>query len=456
MIFSLALRADRSLRLAFVGAGGKSTALFKLARQLTSPVVITATTHLAIEQADWGADQHYLVRCTEDLLPILDQPIEKRILITGPLGEKNRTTGLSELCLNILHDWCDQQNIPILIEADGARRLPLKAPGDHEPPIPEWCSEVVYCCGLSGLGKPVSEENVFRAARFAELTHLSMGDVIGLENLYRFLENPLGGLKNIPFSSKKIVLFNQVDYVSQELKTELIESSSRLLNQYDQVLIGSLLDPKYTYEQEILDSQERFAGIVLAAGASERFGSPKQLLDWNGTPFIRVVVETAIQSGLNPVVVVTGASNTRVEEVLSGLPIKIAYNQSWQEGQASSIRVGITKALEDKVGSALFLLCDQPQVDVNTIKKIIEKHRVTRSDIVAATVNGQRANPVLFDANTFKDLLHLEGNQGGRALFTRYPYQTISSDNDLLLLDVDTTTDYQALINHWKRVMHDE
>ena len=83
------------------------------------------------------------------------------MLVTGPV-DGDRTTGLNANCISWLREVCRAHNLPLLIEADGSRQRPLKAPADMEPAIPEFIKTVVVVAGLPGLGKPLTEEFVHR------------------------------------------------------------------------------------------------------------------------------------------------------------------------------------------------------------------------------------------------------------------------------------------------------
>lgn len=99
------------------------------------------------------------------------------------------------------------------------------------------------------------------------------------------------------------------------------------------------------------------------------------------------------------------------------------------------------------MGAAIFLLVDQPQVTTSILRALLEKHAEGLYPVVAPMVIDQRANPVLFDRDTFQDLLQLEGDVGGRAVFHKYRVEYLPWHDDRLLLDVDTPEQYQRLIS---------
>jgi len=267
----------------------------------------------------------------------------------------------------------------------------------------------------------------------------------------RVLLHPAGGLKNIPEAARRVVLLNQAD--TPELKEQGRLLANRLLPAYHAALVASLKPGGLPTGVAVPDSlepgvhrvYEPVAGIVLAAGESRRYGTPKQLLSWQGEPFVRRVAQTALDSGLSPVVVVSGAYTPQIRQTLGNLPVILVHNPDWMEGQSSSVKAGL-RALPSETGAALFLLADQPQVPKDLVRSLLENHAGNLMPIVAPQVAGRRANPVLFDCITFPALMELEGDVGGRPLFSRYPTAWLPWDDPGLLLDVDTPEDYQRLL----------
>lgn len=467
MKLSNALRINNSQKVAFVGAGGKTSAIFILGQQLleniSAPpsVMISTTTHMGLFQAV-NADRHIILKNKQDLLSFHDNFPRGLIMVSGePDGdEKYRVAGIPQ---KDMLDLADRHHIPLLIEADGARMLPLKAPADHEPVIPYFVDTVVVLAGLSALGKPLSAEWVHRPERFAQLSGLAVGDIITPQALQQVLMHPQGGLKNIPPHSRRVVLFNQAD--SEELQSIAQKMADTLLDKYQAIIVGSFsqsiedeehresqdiflskIPDKANKAEEIFAVHERIAGVVLAGGEARRYGQPKQLLVWRGQPLVRRAVATALDAGLAPVIVVTGAIDMPIREALQGLPVQFIHNPKWQEGLSTSVKTGVS-ALPDYIGGAVFLLADQPRITPSLVRALVEMHATSLLPLTAPQVAGQRATPVLFDRGVFEELKRLTGDQGGRALFSRYPAAWVPWHDIGLTMDIDTPENFQQLLN---------
>ncbi len=408
--------------------------MFQLARELSLPVLLTTTTHIGAWQVPL-ADQHIVA---ESAVGLQELPLRGLIVVTGAPTLDDRFGPASPDSLLWLHDTARKRNLPLLIEADGSRQMPLKAPALHEPAIPDFADIVVVVAGLAALGKPLSDDIVHRPETFAALSGLRPGDPITPEAVTRVFMHPEGGLKNIPSHARRLALLNQGD--GAELQAQSRSMANRLLAGYDAVLVASL------QAGGVHAVHERAAGIVLAAGASRRLGRSKQVLDWHGVPFVRAVAQSALAAGLDPVVVVTGSEAAAVEAALAGLPVSMVHNKDWDSGQATSIRAGL-RSLPPSVGSAVFLLADQPQVTFDVIAALVDVHAARLVPIVAPLVMMERrANPVLFDRDTFPELMALEGDVGGRAIFSKYHVEYMPWHDERLLLDVDTEADYRRLV----------
>jgi molybdenum cofactor cytidylyltransferase len=191
---------------------------------------------------------------------------------------------------------------------------------------------------------------------------------------------------------------------------------------------------------------DQIAGVILAAGASMRMGQAKLLLPWRGKPIIQYAVNAALDSGLNPVLVITGKYHDEIVQALTNTRVTFVKNDAWLEGQSSSVRTGIEVLPQDTL-AVVFLLGDQPMIPTSAISLLV-KHYLgaqTRPLVLAPTVNGKRANPVLFDRAVFPDLKLLKGDEGARQIFTQFPPTLIEMDEPGLLLDIDSPDDYIKL-----------
>lgn len=431
-----AFRLRPAPRLALTGSGGKTSALFQLADEWDGPLLLTATTHLSVEQSR-RANRHWMVKDPREIVEReTDLLLPGSTLVTSAEIEDSRVKGASVEVLAALAEIADAYGLPLLVEADGSRMLPLKAPAEHEPVIPDWVDSVAVVAGLSALGQPLTAEWVHRPQRYAALANAPEGSPISTEMIARVLVSPMGGLKDIPAGARRISLLNQAD--SPEQMAAAAEIAGLLEAHYDAVVCAAL------QQQRVEAVYERAYAVILAAGKSERFGAPKVLLDWRGKPLVRRSAETALEAGLETIVV-TGEYDRQIRAALKDLPVQIRTNPRWAEGQSTSLQVGL-EAVE-KAGSVIFMLADQPYASSALLKSLLEVHRHTLAPVVAPRVNGRRANPVLFDRVTFTDLQNVRGDQGGRAVMEHWPVTYVDTHDSRLLVDIDTPDDYQRLLN---------
>ncbi len=434
--FTHIFKAQLPSVIAFCGAGGKTSALFQLARDHGQRCVVTTTTHFGAWHAD-EADQHVMI-CQPDDLALLDDCDGNVILVTGEKTSDNRLKHPTPDVLAALHEYCLAQQLLLLIEADGARGRAIKAPADHEPVIPDWVDMVIVSCGMTALAEQLNENRVHRPQIFAELTGLKAGEIISVERVARLLAHPMGGLKGLPRQASHVLLLNQADDALLQGKAGKL--AGHLMPHYDQVVIASLVNHK------IHAVYRDIGAVILAAGAASRYGSAKQLLAYHGKPFIRVVAEKALKAGLSPVNVVVGADAAQMEAALQGLPVTIVMNDAWQAGMSTSFKAGFA-ALPKKTFAAICLLADQPQIPLPLLDALKADYYESLAPIVAPLVDGFRANPVLFSRETFSAMQQISGDQGGRALFNHFPVRYITWLDADARLDVDDQAAYQRLID---------
>lgn len=189
--------------------------------------------------------------------------------------------------------------------------------------------------------------------------------------------------------------------------------------------------------------------ILLAAGDSRRLGSPKQLVQYEGTSLIKYVTVTALISEL-PTVVVLGASAEKVGDELNDLAVERVVNKDWKKGMGSSIGKGLTaiRSVHPELEAVILMLCDQPKVSPMTIHRLVDKYSQTGMPIVASHYDDTYGVPALFGYEMFGELLALDGKGGAKGLIEKYEDTLVTHVRaPEAKFDVDTQEDVEELQN---------
>jgi 4-nitrophenyl phosphatase len=188
------------------------------------------------------------------------------------------------------------------------------------------------------------------------------------------------------------------------------------------------------------------AAVVLAAGASTRFGRCKQLLDWKGKPLLVHTVDMALSAGLDPVIAVLGCQADETTAALGERPVQALMNWRWEDGMSTSVQTGLA-AVPPQAEAALFLQCDQPLIGAGLLQAIVARFEDTGAAIVHPTHAGRRSTPVLFARRLFPELSAVSGDEGGRSLIKGHPEDvaTVAVEDPRALVDVDTPEDYREI-----------
>ena len=186
--------------------------------------------------------------------------------------------------------------------------------------------------------------------------------------------------------------------------------------------------------------------VILAAGASTRMGTPKQLLLHQGRSLLRYTIDIVMASTCCPIAVVLGAYAEQIRLEVDP-PVHAVINPNWAEGMGSSIGVGIETLIDvsPDLEAAIILLCDQPFISIQLIHQLIEAYHTTGQPIVVSSYAGTLGVPALFHQRFFPDLLGLAAYQGAKHLIEKYLDETAGVPFSKGAIDIDTPEDYEQL-----------
>jgi probable selenium-dependent hydroxylase accessory protein YqeC len=239
---SLDLRAREVISL--VGAGGKTTLMFRLAKELhqAGKKVVTATTTKIMEPSPEETPCLFVHSDEEKLKQLALQHLDPfgHVTLAREKLESRKLKGISPDLVNLL--WYSPEIDMMIIEADGAAGRPAKAPREWEPVIPSHTTLVIGLLGVEGVGKELNEQNFFQAERISELTRTPMGGKMTCEGMALLMVHPQGIFKGTPQSSRRVAFINKVDVPEgmiwgREIGKEILEKESP---QIERVILGQL------------------------------------------------------------------------------------------------------------------------------------------------------------------------------------------------------------------------
>ncbi len=422
MNLSRALRLSPKSLVALTGGGGKTTLMFRLADELVAAgqrVVTTMTTKIFVSQMA-RAPICLVLHGESALLAQLPEALSEHghaLVAGGTVVEEDKAAGVAPEFVDRLaaHPAVDA----VIVEADGSRRRPFKAPAAHEPVLPARATVVVPVVGLDVVGRPLTADAVHRPELVAALTGAALGDPVTPELIAAVLAHPAGGAKGVPPAARLIPFLNKAEDAASLAAARRI---ARLLLAHpivDSVIIGAAeaADP-------VREVWGRVAAVVLAAGQGRRFGALKQLLPWRGVPLVAHVADQALACpDIARVIVTVGAGAEQTRDALGSRCVDVVTVPDWAAGQSRSVQAGLRAAgfvvsaqPNGAVSAVLFLLADQPGVSPDLLSALIERHRATLAPVVAPRYREQRGNPVLFDRVTFGEFARLSGDIGARPI----------------------------------------
>ncbi len=192
--------------------------------------------------------------------------------------------------------------------------------------------------------------------------------------------------------------------------------------------------------------RKQTAGVILAAGMSQRFGQPKQLSRLENKYLLEWVLDTALASRLAKVVLVLGNEHEKILQALgvkTNLPrLQTVINPRYSEGQSRSLQAGL-KMVHQVFYSVMFLLGDQPRLQSGTIDYLLTRFWNSEKNICVPVYRGVRGNPTIFSRAMYCKLMTVQGDFGARNIISENPERVLSVelDDPAEFTDIDTPAD---------------
>jgi probable selenium-dependent hydroxylase accessory protein YqeC len=227
-----------------VGAGGKTTLMFRLAQELSrsGKKVITTTTTKILEPLPQETECLFIDPDEEKIKDFVRRELERYRHVTVAL-ERLESMKLKGISPNLVKElWSFREVDAIIIEADGAAGRPVKAPRENEPVIPPSTTLIVAILGVDGVGKKLDDENVFQSEKVSKMTGIPVGESVTDEAMAALMTHPEGIFKGAPLSSRVAALLNKVDIPDGVAKAKSI--AQKILDKghqkIERVVLGQL------------------------------------------------------------------------------------------------------------------------------------------------------------------------------------------------------------------------
>jgi molybdenum cofactor cytidylyltransferase len=422
-----------------IGAGGKTSTMVALGYELAEMgwrVLATTTTRIGQNQLDFFPQIAPYKTNTHKLSNLLN---EHRFVFLYDEVRSGKVYGSPSEWIPMLLDSTDSD--VLLVEADGARGLPLKAPFSHEPVIPTETSLVIPVASMSALGQPLDDEHVYNAKAIIERYGFIEGSRVKSPWLAQVVRDEELGLRGVPPKARVIALLNGTPangYIRgrARLTARLILREPRLQG----VALGSVRasDPVYEVQRNV-------GAVVLAAGKSSRMGQMKVLMPWGRKPIVEHIIEQLVLAHVDPICVVTGHQAKEVAACAARAGAESVFNVDYASGEMlSSLKMGL-KAMPANVSAVLVVLGDQPRIQPKTVTQVMSAYAEGAGEIIAPSFQMRRGHPILIDRRYWAEILALPDGAAPRDVINAHAENTfyVNVDNDSILADVDTPQDYQ-------------
>ena len=193
-----------------------------------------------------------------------------------------------------------------------------------------------------------------------------------------------------------------------------------------------------------MSSLPRLSVVILAAGASQRLGQPKQLVQYRGKSLIQRAIQSAESLSPHEILVITGADSQAVQAEVEHTNAGCVYNPDWSNGMGTSIAKG-AQSVDDKSQGVMVLLCDQWRILPEDLQLLVEKWCSAPGQIICSATKDRCGPPVIFPASCLTELSALTGSHGAHSIIDRHRDLVSRVTIKNAAFDLDTPLQLKAL-----------
>lgn len=440
--------AENKAVVSFYGGGGKTSLMYSLAaeiiQKLESSVLITTTTKIMPPK------DHSLVLAdsfAEAKAKVLECFKRGKGVVLGRylLPESGKVEGIPTQWIDDFYSSSIAD--AILVEADGAARKPAKGFAPYEPVIPACTTALAPVLGMDCLDKPLTDEYFHRLKELSDIVGKRAGqtfDILALKELLNYMIY-LG--RNDAPQALVVPCLNKFDLVKEPVVVfkELSSLTGASFLLFTSTCREPLVQSAFFLDQDKV-LRPWLSAVILAAGMSTRMGRPKLLQELGGKKVLSYVLEAALSSRVDEVIVVLPPGQEELLRLVQSYPVSLVVNNRFKEGQSTSMKAGL-KAISSYAQAALFLLGDQPLIKSSAIDQLISSYLKSFDALHYPVYRGKRGNPVLFDRRMFIELTRMQGDEGGRSLLQKYKNlcRPVPTECSGVIMDIDTPADLDAM-----------
>lgn len=227
--------------ISIVGAGGKTSLMFFLAKKLSKgfKVLVTTTTKIYIPEI---TEYDYIATDKNSIQRYMKMEHNGVYVFGKTISKENKIIGLDFKILNKLRDYFDY----ILIEADGAKQKPLKGWCNFEPVICDATDMTIGVIDIKVIGMKAIPKNIFRLDEFVKLSDIKKGEKIKVDHLVKMISHPKGLFKNA--IGNKVVYINKVENTIDRKNCDNLVQKLQKVTIVDHIISGSIVNQKFKVE----------------------------------------------------------------------------------------------------------------------------------------------------------------------------------------------------------------